>query len=117
MNSRLRRVFIIITCCLCATAAHAAEAFVLPYRAQNHWVHQDDNTSLVNLMNSTAKSGIGTLTVTLPEGADMNLYVERLKILRNLLMRKTTHNIIIRQIAGTSPANTITVTPNANLNN
>jgi len=118
MTSRLQQGVLALSLCFCATAAHAAEAFVLPYRVSNHWVHKDDNKTLVQLMAKASKDDVTTFQVMLPdESKNSILYIERLKILRNLLMRKTKGNIKIYEVPGSAPANSIKVIPSSNLNN
>jgi hypothetical protein len=115
-TTRLKWGFVSAVIFLSATATHAAEAFVLPYRAANHWVHKEDNKPLADLMARTSRTGQSTFVVHLPKDADRNLYTERLKILRNLLMGRTKNNIIIREVKGDSPPNTITVIPRSDRN-
>lgn len=86
--------------------------FTLPYRAENRWVHMEDNKSLNDLTNYAAKEQIYSFQVILPESTETNLYIERLLVLSRIMKgRLKRDSIVFRQDLGQTPANTIRVTP------
>lgn len=84
---------------------------VIPYRDNNHWVHQDDKAPLNKLTRDAASERATTFDFILPDGgADNPLYMDRLIILRDILKsRLKDGSIVFHQREGNTPANTITI--------
>ena len=94
------------------TAFAETPSFTLPYRAENRWVHVEDNKPLNNLTNYAAKNNVYTFRVVLPESGQTNLYIERLLVLSRIMKsRLKRDSIVFRQDLGQTPDNTITITP------
>lgn len=106
-HSRLFLYFMVFSFTLPAVAA--GEDFVLPYRNENRWVHKNDNEPLVKLMNATRKKAADEFAVVLPDGINEKLYLERLVVLRDILLSRQPAGVVLRQTEGKTPKNTIKV--------
>lgn len=97
---------------LAPVALAETPAFTLPYRAENRWVHVDDNKPLNNLTDYAKENKVYTFRVVLPENDKTNLYIERLLVLSRIMKaRLNRDSIIFRQDLGETPENTIKLTP------
>ena len=99
-----------------AVAADRAETnyptFVLEYRKNNRWVDQREKEGLDALTRYAKRNKIISFNIVLPKNSDNNLYIERLLILSRIMKSRLRNDtIVFRQELGTTPANTISVTP------
>lgn len=86
--------------------------FVLPYRSNNRWVHQQDKDPLDALTRYAQRENIYSFSIILPENSDNNVYIERLLVLSRIMKSRLKRDtIVFRQELGTTPPNTISVTP------
>lgn len=96
---------------LLAFPAFAADSqfHALAYRAENHWVHQDDIAPLNELSAEAMRTGADTFEFKLPENADENLYLDRLVILRDILDKRLKRKVNLVQVPGEAPENAISM--------
>ena len=88
---------------------HGAEkAFVLTYKAKNQWVHQQDIRPLRNLIKAAKKSKTGHVKIQLPE-KDRLLAIKRAEILRDVLLRHLKTDVLLEEVPGDAPTNSIRV--------
>lgn len=105
-------VFAVIVILPAVTMAQSVPSFTLPYRAENRWVHVEDNKPLNNLTDFAEEKNIYTFQVVLPESGKTNLYIERLLVLSRIMKsRLDRDSIVFRQDLGNTPDNTIKITP------
>lgn len=99
----------ILSVLLCLLALPAmAETFTLTYRDQNKWVAPADKQPLRDLLSTAKSASATTFTTTLP-ATDRELAIERLIILRDILADSLGPGIVISEISGTAPSNTVVV--------
>ncbi|MFZ2586927.1 MAG: hypothetical protein WAZ18_02205 [Alphaproteobacteria bacterium] len=85
-----------------------ALAETLVYKANNHWVAQDDAKPLRALL-AKARAGQTRFTVMLPEQG-RKLATARLEIIRDLLEREAKQGVILQEAAtGNAAGNTVEV--------
>lgn len=106
---RFKTALLCTALCFASFAVHAANSFVLPYRAQNEWVAVGDNASLQELV-KLAKKGQNKFYAVLP-AENRQLSVNRLVILMEILNKYAKGAVNITEVSGKAKANTLLIYP------
>ncbi len=87
-----------------------AESYTLTYQKENRWVAQKDKEPLRALLQTSKKNKTFHFMVTLPK-EKRPLSIERLNILRDILLGSlNVPHLIIEEVPGTTPHNTLLIT-------
>lgn len=93
-------------------SADDVASFTITYRDDNRWVHKSDKRSLNKLTRYAARNKVYSFEIILPEDSDNNTYIERLLILSRIMKSRLKQDtIVFRQKLGSTPSNSIRVTP------
>jgi len=108
------RLFTVLTLFATMSMAQAQEApqgatpLTLVYQAENRWVAQEDNAPLRELIRKTRSEGYSHLQVQLPEeGREVS--IRRLEVLVDILEQSLQRGVLIEEVRGNAPANSINI--------
>lgn len=93
---------------LCAPVWAAEKTFTLTYKGTQRWVAQADAAPLRALSKTARTLKTNRFTVILPS-QNRELAVERLLVVRDILSTNLKTQVVLEEIAGETPANTLTV--------
>lgn len=98
---------------LSALAQDKDSTYALTYRGHNVWVHADDMTPLNRLSTLAKDSKVHSFAFYLPEDVKKDaLFLERLTVVRDILMKRLGTDDIKLTQEGTHPKdNTIIISP------
>lgn len=91
-----------------STTAFAADSFFLTYKGENRWVAADDATDLRTLVKLARKQKATYFNAILPKNK-RDTSIERLIVLRDILEKNLRSGIIIEEIDGETPDNSLEI--------